>query len=54
MLASTPAIRQDGSIDFGMQASDGFVIWVYQDDDFWLYYTEEANGSLTILRIWER
>lgn len=53
-LASAPSIRRDGSIDFGMQTPDGFVIWVYQDDDFWLYFTEEDDSSLTILRIWER
>ena len=54
MLATAPAIRSDGSIDFGMRTPDGLALWAYEAPDFWLYYTEEADGSLTIVRIWQR
>lgn len=53
-LAAASAARRDGSIDFGMRTPDGLVLWAYQDDEFWLYYTEETDGSLAIIRIWER
>ncbi len=54
VLAASPLGRLPRRLDIGMANADGLRIWAYQDDDFWLYYTEETDGSLTIVRIWQR
>ena len=53
-LAASPLSRLPGRLDIGMVNPDGLRIWARQDADFWLYYTEETDGSLTIVRIWQR
>ncbi len=53
-LAASPLSRLPRRIDIGVATREGFKIWAYQDDEFWLYYTEGADGSLTIVSIWQR
>lgn len=43
-----------GRLDIGMLSREGLAIWGYQEADFWIQYTEETDGSMTILSIWER
>ena len=53
-LASDPLRRRMGRLDIGMLSWEGLAIWGHQEADFWIQYTEETDGSLTILSIWER
>ena len=53
-LAADPLRRRMGRLDIGMISREGLRIWAYQEADFWIHYTEEDDGSLTVLHIWER
>ena len=46
--------RRMGRLDIGMVSREGLAIWGYQEADFWIQYTEETDGSMTVLNIWER
>ena len=54
VLAASPLSRLVRRLDIGMVTAGGIRIWAYPDDDFWLYYTDEPDGSLAIVSIWER
>lgn len=54
ILAASPLDRLPGRLDIGLVNPEGLRIWAYEDTDFWLYYTEETDGSFTVVRIWER
>ena len=53
-LASDSLRRRMGRLDIGMASREGLAIWGYREADFWVSYTEEPDGSLTIVSIWER
>ena len=43
-----------GRLDIGLISREGQRIWAYREADFWISCTEESDGSLTIMSIWER
>lgn len=53
-LAADPLRRRMGRLDIGMISQQGQRIWAYQEADFWIGFTEETDGGLTIVSIWER